>query len=120
MGAHVHVVQPVDIINDKYVLYGLGNFLSNQSARCCPAASQNGIMAFVEIVETGDGYAIENLSFVPTRVDRNDYTIVPVAQALKILISKPGCRALPGRHRRHGRSPWQLGSRDPALGAQRV
>lgn len=83
MGAHVHVVQPVDVINGKYVVYGLGNFLSNQSANCCPAASQNGIMAYIDITGTpDDGYEIDGLSFVPTRVDRDDYTIVPLPQAL--------------------------------------
>src|SRR6266511_3951852 len=31
IGSHAHVVQPVERIGDKYVLYGLGNFLSNES-----------------------------------------------------------------------------------------
>lgn len=83
IGAHVHVVQPVDRINGKYVVYGLGNFLSNQSAACCPAASQNGIMLYVDVEGTeDDGYEITGISFVPTRVDRNDYTIVPLPLAL--------------------------------------
>ena len=94
MGAHVHVVQPIEMINDKYVLYGLGNFLSNQSASCCPAASQNGIMAFVDIVEQANGYSVENLSFVPTRVDRSDYTIVPLPQALAAPDLEDGLREL--------------------------
>lgn len=83
IGAHVHVVQPVEMIDGEYVVYGLGNFLSNQSAECCPAASQNGIIAMVEVSETGDGgWTVTDLSFVPTRVDRSDYTIVALPQAL--------------------------------------
>ena len=83
MGAHVHVVQPVDVVNGKYVVYGLGNFLSNQSAACCPPASQNGIIAVLEVVGTdADGFEVAGLSFVPTRVDRSDYSIVPLPQAL--------------------------------------
>jgi len=83
VGAHVHVVQPVDEVNGKYVFYGIGNFLSNQSAQCCPPASQNGIIAYVDVVgSTETGWAIGNASFVPTRVDRSDYTIVALPQAL--------------------------------------
>lgn len=83
IGAHVHVVQPLDVINDKVVFYGLGNFLSNQSANCCPAASQNGIIAYVEFTGSDDqGWAVSGISFTPTRVDRSDYTIVPLPQAL--------------------------------------
>ena len=83
VGAHVHVVQPVDIINDKVVFYGVGNFLSNQSVNCCPAASQNGIIVYVDITGSEEmGWAVSGISFTPTRVDRSDYTIVPLPQAL--------------------------------------
>ncbi len=83
VGAHVHVVQPVDVINGKFVFYGIGNFLSNQSANCCPAASQNGIMVYVDIEGSdASGYEIVDVSFVPTRVDRSDYTIVPLSEAM--------------------------------------
>lgn len=30
IGHHPHVIQPVDVINDTYVIYSLGNFLSGQ------------------------------------------------------------------------------------------
>ncbi|MGI9624377.1 MAG: CapA family protein [Acidimicrobiales bacterium] len=84
MGAHVHVVQPLDVINDKYVFYGIGNFLSNQSAACCPAASQNGIIVYVDVFGSDEtGWQVEGVSFLPTRVDRSDYTIVPLPQALE-------------------------------------
>jgi poly-gamma-glutamate capsule biosynthesis protein CapA/YwtB (metallophosphatase superfamily) len=84
IGAHVHVVQPLDVINGKYVFYGIGNFLSNQSASCCPAASQNGVMVYVDIEgSAAGGYEIVEVSFVPTRVDRTDYTIVPLSEALE-------------------------------------
>ena len=83
VGAHVHVVQPLDIINDKVVFYGVGNFLSNQSANCCPAASQNGIIVYVDITGSDEmGWSVSGISFTPTRVDRSDYTIVPLPQAL--------------------------------------
>mgnify|MGYP000523493585 CR=1 FL=1 len=31
LGDHVHVVQPMERYKGKYVIYGMGNFLSNQS-----------------------------------------------------------------------------------------
>lgn len=84
IGAHVHVVQPVDVINGKFVFYGIGNFLSNQSISCCPDASQNGVIAYVDVEGTeATGWQISGVSFVPTRVDRDDYTIVPLPQALE-------------------------------------
>jgi poly-gamma-glutamate synthesis protein (capsule biosynthesis protein) len=95
IGAHVHVVQPIEVIDGEYVVYGLGNFLSNQSAECCPAASQNGIIAMVEVTQADSGlWSVTDLSFVPTRVDRTDYTIVPLPQALAGDDLDDGTRAL--------------------------
>ncbi len=83
VGSHVHVVQPIGTFNDKYVIYGLGNFLSNQSANCCPAASQNGVMIFADIIGTDkEGFRVESLTFEPTRVDRSDYTVIPLSRAV--------------------------------------
>ncbi len=94
VGAHVHVVQPVDEIHGRFVFYGVGNFLSNQSAACCPAASQNGIIAYLDVVGSEEtGWAVGAVSYVPTRVDRSDYTIVPLPQALRGDLSA-GTRAL--------------------------
>ncbi len=94
VGSHVHVVQPIGKFNDKYVIYGLGNFLSNQSANCCPAASQNGVMIYVDIVGTDvEGYKVESLTFEPTRVDRSDYTIVPLSRAVNNEQTGPNLRS---------------------------
>ena len=94
VGSHVHVVQPIGIFNNKYVIYGLGNFLSNQSVNCCPAASQNGVMIYVDIIGTDlEGYRAENLTFEPTRVDRSDYTIVPLSRAVNDVQVGPNLRS---------------------------
>jgi poly-gamma-glutamate synthesis protein (capsule biosynthesis protein) len=96
VGAHVHVVQPIGMVDDEYVVYGLGNSLSNQSSAAgLPAATQNGIMVFVDITGTdADGYSVSDISFVPTRVDRTDYTIVPLPVALADPDLDPGTRSL--------------------------
>lgn len=85
IGHHAHVVQPVDIVEGVPVVYGLGNFLSNQSVNCCAVGSQDGVIMQVNIQELpddeGPGFRTW-LTYVPTRVDRSDYTIVPVVEAL--------------------------------------
>lgn len=85
IGHHAHVVQPVDLIDGTPVVFGLGNFLSNQSANCCAAGAQDGLIMQVDIEELpddeGPGFRT-SMTYVPTRVDRSDYTIVPVVDAL--------------------------------------
>lgn len=86
IGHHAHVVQPVDIVDGTPIVFGLGNFLSNQSANCCAAGSPDGVVMQVNIQELpdedGPGFRTW-LTYVPTRVDRTDYTIVPVVDALE-------------------------------------
>ena len=71
IGHHVHVVQPVDRLGDEYVVFGLGNFLSNQSANCCPTETQDGMIALVALLEGSDGkIKATGVDYVPTWVDR--------------------------------------------------
>lgn len=80
VGHHAHVVQPVDKLGDEWVVFGLGNFLSNQTAGCCGVASQDGMIATVQISETSRG-AIEvtGVSYTPTWVDRGAGYVIRVA-----------------------------------------
>ena len=80
IGHHAHVVQPVDKLGDEWVVYGVGNFLSNQSANCCVAASQDGMIATVELFETAPG-EIEavGVHYIPTWVDRGNGYVIRVA-----------------------------------------
>ncbi len=81
IGSHAHVVQPIDKINGEWVVYGLGNFLSNQSASCCGTpTTQDGMIVTVSLDENADG-SIEATSvrYVPTWVDRSDGYIIRVA-----------------------------------------
>ena len=52
VGQHAHVVQPISRVNGRLVVFGEGNLLSNQSADCCPAASQDGLIAMLRISVT--------------------------------------------------------------------
>ncbi|MEO8698238.1 MAG: CapA family protein, partial [Acidimicrobiales bacterium] len=88
VGAHVHVIQPIDKVGEKYVLFGVGNFLSNQSPQAdptLPAASQDGVIVDVTFTETGatGAFKTTKVGYTPTWVDRSGYVITPVAAALK-------------------------------------
>jgi poly-gamma-glutamate capsule biosynthesis protein CapA/YwtB (metallophosphatase superfamily) len=56
IGHHAHVVQPIESVNGTWVVYGLGNILSNlpTTARW-PAASQDGIVVTAELTVGEDG-----------------------------------------------------------------
>ena len=83
VGGHVHVVQPVEKINGKYVVYGTGNFLSNQSSECCVPASQDGVITTLHFRQTGAAWTVNRVSYTPTYVDRaGGFVILPVAQTL--------------------------------------
>jgi hypothetical protein len=65
------------------VVFGEGNFLSNQTEACCPAASQDGLIAFLKIVAEGDRARVEGVDHVPTWIRHPDYTVLPVRDALR-------------------------------------
>ena len=82
IGHHAHVVQPVDKVGDEWVVFGLGNFVSNQSANCCVTASQDGMIATVQLLENKETGKIEavGVHYVPTWVDRHNGYIIRVAE----------------------------------------
>jgi len=86
VGSHAHVPQPIDRVGDKYVIYGVGNFLTNQSpqtCRSCPAATVDGVIIEVELTETPAGHVrVASLGAIPTWVERPTFTIVDVAAEL--------------------------------------
>ena len=86
VGSHAHVPQPIGRVGDKFVIYGLGNFLTNQSplsCRSCPAATVDGVVLEVVLTETPAGrIEVAALGAVPTWVERPHYTIVDVAEEL--------------------------------------
>jgi poly-gamma-glutamate capsule biosynthesis protein CapA/YwtB (metallophosphatase superfamily) len=82
IGHHAHVVQPVAEIAGTPVVFGLGNFLSNQSSQCCVEASQDGVIVEVALKERRMGGFDTEVRFVPTWVDRSDYVIMPAAAYL--------------------------------------
>jgi poly-gamma-glutamate synthesis protein (capsule biosynthesis protein) len=79
IGHHAHVVQGVEKIDLEYVVYGLGNLVSNQFFQ---DRTQDGVVALIDIVEMPEGF-VSSVEFVPTRVERGTFRIVPVPYELE-------------------------------------
>ena len=78
MGQHAHVVQPIRKVHGKPVVFGEGNLVSNQTAACCPAASQYGLIALIDFfMPPGERPRLRRIRYVPTWVSHPDYTVLP-------------------------------------------
>ncbi len=77
VGQHAHVVQPIRRVNGKPVVFGEGNLVSNQTAACCPAASQDGLIALIDFVARDGRVRARRVRYVPTWVRHPDYRVVP-------------------------------------------
>jgi Bacterial capsule synthesis protein PGA_cap len=72
LGSHPHVVQPIEHIfeyttwrvNDKYVVYSLGNFVSAQRDRY----RDSGLIAYIHITKTGQHTSVGGVSYLPVYV----------------------------------------------------
>jgi poly-gamma-glutamate capsule biosynthesis protein CapA/YwtB (metallophosphatase superfamily) len=78
LGTHVHVVQPCQTLHDKFVFYGLGNSLSNQSSQVdsnLKPETQDGMIATVTVSRDASGEVTESATYQPTSVDLNGHVI---------------------------------------------
>jgi hypothetical protein len=93
VGGHVHVVQPVEKIGTKYVVYGVGNMLSNQSGQCCPVSSQDGVIVTLHFTENAGAWSVGSITYTPTYVDRTGgYVVDPVAATYNDPTSSPALK----------------------------
>ena len=104
VGQHAHVVQPIRRLNGKPVVFGEGNLVSNQTAACCPAASQDGLIALLRLVVDERGARVIRARYLPTWVRHPDYAVVPAppdsfGRDVAIVGRRPIC-ARCGRDRR--------------------
>jgi hypothetical protein len=83
VGQHVHVVQPIERIGGKLVVFGEGQLLSNQSAACCPVQTQDGMLVFLHISVAGRHSTLSRISYLPTWDRHPDYTVLPVGDAFR-------------------------------------
>ena len=81
VGQHAHVVQPVRWLNRKPVVFGEGNLVSNQTAACCPAASQDGLVALLDFMAGPRAVRVERVRYLPIWVRHPDFAVLPARGA---------------------------------------
>lgn len=79
IGHHAHVVQPVELVEGTYVVWGLGNQISNQSQ----APRRDGLTVVATANAGWDGrWRVSGIEAVPTWVEAGSYRVLPVASTL--------------------------------------
>jgi poly-gamma-glutamate synthesis protein (capsule biosynthesis protein) len=81
VGQHAHVVQPIRRVGRIMVVYGEGNLLSGQSAACCPAASQDGMLVRLLVRVGVRNDRVARVTYSPIWVRHPDYTVRRAARA---------------------------------------
>ena len=80
VGHHADVVQPIGQYGSEYVIYGLGNSLSNQ---LWSAQTTDGLLVTVEMALRDTDWMPRDVVYTPTWVQAGTYRILPVAETLK-------------------------------------
>jgi Bacterial capsule synthesis protein PGA_cap len=79
VGHHAHVVQPIQRIGGTFVVFGLGNQLSNQRS----ATQLDGLVVIATATRHPDGhYRVTAIEAVPTWMDKTSWRVLPIAAAL--------------------------------------
>ena len=79
IGHHAHVVQPIELVHGRYVVWGLGNHLSNQTQ----APRRDGLTVTATAAAGWDGrWRVTGIEAIPTWVDIASFEVLPVAAAL--------------------------------------
>ena len=83
VGQHAHVVQPIRRVRGRWVVFGSGNLLSNQTAACCTAATQDGMVVRLHLRVRGRRARVARITYAPTWVRHPDFRVLPVGRALR-------------------------------------
>lgn len=95
IGGHPHVIQPAEVVehggNKAFVIYSLGNFLSNQRIETLGAemvSTEDGVILHLDIEVNEDKMTLSNVEFEPTWVYREggpiyDYHVLPIEDFLE-------------------------------------
>lgn len=82
VGHHAHVVQPISKVGTMWVVWGMGNLLSNNSPGCCPTDTADGVIVTVTIGDTPGGVAVTDVAFTPTWNERTTFRVLPAAATM--------------------------------------
>ena len=79
VGHHAHVVQPIEQINGTWVVFGLGNVLSNlPTSNRWPAASQDAVVVTIDIAVDDTSVSVGRPVAIPTWVDKDAGWVIRV------------------------------------------
>ena len=124
LGHHAHVVQPIQRVGRKWVAFGMGNSLSNQTPSCCAPGAQDGVLVKVTAGEHAGRLRVREVSYVPTWVEHPSFRILPVPTALADRSlspsNPPGPTGLPGPHQTGRRPHSTAGTRLKAESARHI
>ena len=81
VGQHAHVVQPIRRVGRLWVVFGAGNLLSNQTAACCPVASQDGMLVRLHLRVTPRRAHVARITYTPIWVRHPGYEVVHAARS---------------------------------------
>ncbi|MDX6582706.1 MAG: hypothetical protein QOI10_1890 [Solirubrobacterales bacterium] len=78
VGQGPHVVQPIERVHDKFVVFSEGNLVSNQSAAAgLPTETEDGFIALLHFKAVGDKVTVRRVTYAPTWVRLGDYVVLP-------------------------------------------
>jgi poly-gamma-glutamate capsule biosynthesis protein CapA/YwtB (metallophosphatase superfamily) len=78
VGSHAHVVQPISKVGSMWVVWGIGNFLSNNNPDCCHDEVVDGVVVSVAL----DADGVAGITYTPTWNERTGYRVLPIAATL--------------------------------------
>lgn len=67
IGTHAHAVQPIEQINGKWVVYGMGNEVARHSEP--RGITEEGIVTRFTFVKGASGWVVQDAAYVPTLVE---------------------------------------------------
>lgn len=77
VGSQAHVLQPIDEVNGVWVIYGMGNFISDLPGKTWPASAQDAAVFGVDFTVAGDGSVEVSRPVVyPTWIDKRHGHVV--------------------------------------------
>jgi hypothetical protein len=89
VGHHAHVVQPIEEVAGTWVVWGLGNQVSNQTQD----PRRDGLTVVVDAGRGDDGrWSVAGIEAVPTWVEFPTFRILPVVATLADPATPPGLR----------------------------
>jgi poly-gamma-glutamate capsule biosynthesis protein CapA/YwtB (metallophosphatase superfamily) len=75
IGHHAHVVQPIDLVEGEWLVYGMGNLISGDRRTLDELAVR------VDVTEREGRFEVETLTAIPLQLDPTTLVVSPIAEA---------------------------------------